>query len=506
MTVLLYEIIVAGRDNVTERRYLLAEAAADLRDAGLLSSTLVHSRGEWLTRDQKGSQLDGAFLGASLDSRSVTDGSLFLGLAGEHVDGRNYVGAALRSGASAALTSEWSGAGPDPLMSGDPGHDAVVLIATDPLQALAILADCWRTRLSTKAVAVTGSNGKTTTKDFLHCLLSHHGSTHATAGNYNNDIGLPLTLLGLRECHQWAVLELGASEAGDIDRLAALAKPQVGVITNAAGAHLEGFGSLAGVIATKGELLDHLPSDGAAVLDRDGVGFDSWSERAPCQVLDWGHHGQRGVWSWQPTDQGDGGIVTLDQETWTLPLPGRHNGANLVAAVLAARALTGETLDIAAALTQFSGSSHRNRLLDAAGITLFDDTYNANPASVLAAAQALMDLPGQGRRFAVLGAMAELGTDSLELHHETGAALCELGLDGLWSVGKPALELAAGFTAAGGDAEALQNVDSALHAVLAAVEPGDIILVKGSRSAGMENFVRRFLQHRNPDMKNLETS
>ncbi len=491
---------------MTERRYLLAEAAADLRDAGLLANILVHERGEWSTLAKDTDSPGGAFLGASLDSRSVTVDSLFLALPGERVDGRNYVGVALRAGSSAALTSEWGGAGPDPLMSGDPGRDAVVLVATNPHQALTVLAERWRSRLGTKAVAVTGSNGKTTTKDLLSCLLNHHGSTHATVGNYNNDLGLPLTILGLRECHRWAVLELGASAPGDIDRLAALAKPQVGVITNAAGAHLDGFGNLEGVIATKGELLDHLPSDGTAVLDRDGIGYDSWRDRAPCRIVDWGLQGQRGVWTWQPTGQGAGGVVSLDQESWTLPLPGRHNGANLIAAVLAARALTGETLDIAAALTQFSGSSHRNHLLDAAGVTLFDDSYNANPASVLAAAEALMDLPGQGRRFAVLGMMAELGTESLGLHHETGAALRELGLDGLWSVGESALGLAAGFADAGGNGEALQDVDTALHTVLAAVEPGDIILVKGSRSAGMEKFVSRFLQHRNPDMKNLETS
>jgi len=491
---------------VTERRYRWEEAAADLRASGLLTAMLVHDRGEWSTLSADDVCPDGSFLGAFLDSRAVEKEALFVALPGEHVDGRHYVGSALRSGAAAALTSEWNGAGPDPVLSGDPGHDVIVFLVSEPQRALTVLADCWRTRLATPAVAVTGSNGKTTTKDLLLCLLSSCGATHATVGNYNNEIGLPLTLLGMREGHQWAVLELGASAPGDIDDLAALAQPRVGVITNAAGAHLEGFGSLDGVIATKGELLDHLPADGTAVLDRDGTGFESWRDRAPCPVIDWGQSGPCGVWSWKPADQGGGGVVTLDGETWMLPLPGRHNCANLIAAVLASRALTGETLDIAAALEQFSGSSHRNALHDAAGVTLLDDSYNANPSSVQAAARALMDLPGPGRRLAVLGQMAELGDQSIDLHFQTGSALCELGLDGLWTVGDLARPLADGFFSAGGQAVSLPDVDAVLPAVLAAVEPGDFILVKGSRSAGMEHFVRRFLEHRKPDMKNLETS
>jgi len=488
-----------------ERRYELAEALPDLRQEGLLRGVLVHERGAWAQRHGEDGQAAGFFLGASLDSRRIESGSLFVALQGEHDDGRNYVGGALRAGASVALTRPWDAAEPDPLLSGDPGHDAVVILADKPERALTLLADRWRSRLGTPAVAVTGSNGKTTTKDLLGCLLSDHALGLATAGNFNNELGLPITVLGLRERHAWAVFELGASGPGDIDKLAALARPRVGVITNASGAHLEGFGSVDGVVATKGELLDHLPAEGTAILGRDSIGYASWSERARCEVLDWGETGHQRVWSWRPTQDGCGGVVTLDDESWTLPLPGRHNGANLVAAVLAARALTGETLDIAAALKQFRGSPHRNRLLDAGGVTLFDDTYNANPASMIAAARALLDAPGSGRRFAVLGAMAELGPQTDQLHFGVGTELREAGLDALWTVGEAAAPMAEGFALAGGEAAALPTLDAALTAVLAVVATGDFVLVKGSRSAGMERFVKRFLEHRNPDMSNLET-
>ncbi|HPF35118.1 MAG TPA: UDP-N-acetylmuramoyl-tripeptide--D-alanyl-D-alanine ligase [Candidatus Krumholzibacteria bacterium] len=486
---------------MAERRYPLAQAAADLRAAGLLDGWFAAARGgRWSRHAADDPAPAGAFLGAALDSRALPAGALFVGLAGDRTDGRHYVDGALRNGAGAALTRPHDGPGPDPLLSGDAGGEAVILLSRDPQAALTLLADRWRTRLATPAVAVTGSNGKTTTKDLLACLLATSGPTHATAGNFNNDLGLPLTLLGLRESHRWAVLELGASAPGDIDRLARLARPRVGVITNAAGAHLEGFGGLEGVVRTKGELLDHLPADGAAVLDRDHHAYAAWRDRAPCPVLDWGESAGPRRWSWEPDARG--GRVTLDGETWVLPLPGRHNGANLAAAATAARALSGEALDIAVALTQFRGSPHRNRVLDAAGVTVLDDTYNANPESVLAAARGLADLPGDGRRLAALGAMAELGPRAADLHRETGAALRALGLDGLWVVGEAARPLAEGF---GAHARWLPDVDAAAADAADAARPGDRLLVKGSRSAGMERFVDRFLARRNPDLSNLES-
>lgn len=492
---------------MSDVRYDAARAAADLAGEDLLHGVLLHRSGAWSVHgpDVAGGALGGiAFLGATLDSREAADGMLFAGLAGENVDGRDYVGTALRNGASVALTRPWDGEGPDPIPSGDPGGDCAVLLSTDPARALTLLAANWRRRLGTPVVGVTGSNGKTTTKDLLAAILGSDGPTHATGGNFNNELGVPLTLLGLRAEHRWAVVEMGASQAGDIDALAALARPRVGVITNASGAHLEGFGSLDGVIATKGELLDHLPADGAAVLNRDSAGFAAWRDRAPCDVLDWGRGDGPRRWTWSASPDGSGGVVDLDDETFALPLPGRHNGANLVAAVLAARALAGPGLDIAAGLAHLRTSAHRSRVLTVDGVTVLDDTYNANPDSVAAAAAALDDLPGQGRRIAVLGAMAELGDDADELHRDTGRRLAALGLDAVWAVGARADHTASGAVDGGAEGRTFADVEAAAVAMVAELAAGDRVLVKGSRSAGMERAVELFRTRREPDMGHLE--
>jgi len=356
-------------------------------------------------------------------------------------------------------------------------------------------------------LAVTGTNGKTTTKDLLAALCAAAAPTHATAGNYNNDLGLPLTLLGLRRDHDLAVVELGASRAGDIDRLAALASPQVGVITNASEAHLSSFGSLAEIVSTKGELLDHLPPDGAAVLNADSPGFADWRARAACRVISCGHEAGDHRWSWRATD--GGGALTLDGRTHAVPLPGRHNGANLAAALLAAEALLGAErfdgeLDVADALSHYAASPHRSRVLRRGGVTVLDDTYNANPASLLTAAVAAAQLTGDGRVIAVLGAMAELGPRSDDLHEAAGRRLHEAGVDLLLAVGGAAAPLADGFAAAGGAAERCEDQRTAARVLAELVREGDRVLFKGSRSSAMEEALEAFLKRLAPDLGDLE--
>ncbi len=492
-----------------DRRYELKWAVQDLIARNLLSSVLVFRGGAWLRHRVEGAHDavgDLSFHGAVLDSRAVGAGQLFLGLSGERVDGRNYVGVALRAGAAAALTRPWSEAGADPLLSGDPGHDAAILLSDDPDAALTVLAACWRRRCTVGLVAVTGTNGKTTTKDLLAALLTADGPTLATSGNYNNALGVPLTLLGLRAEHRWAVIEMGASGPGEIADLAALAAPRVGVITNASGAHLEGFGDLETIVRTKGELLDHLPEDGVAVLNADSAGFDAWRRRARCSVVSWGETAGDHRWSWSPAAASDTGVLTIDGEAIPLPLPGRHNAANLCAAVIAARALAGPDLDIAGWLSHLRTSPHRSRLLTVAGITVLDDTYNANPASVLAAGRALMELSGTGRTVVVLGSMAELGAEAAELHRDTGAALAELGFDAVWAVGLHATDTAEGAVAAGAEGRVARDVEEAAAMMIVTLVAGDHVLVKGSRSAGMERVVELFRTRREPDMSHLERS
>jgi len=483
--------------------YSLRDAIADLQQADLFDTCHLHLDGRWRSDRSAGSPWpDLDFQNARLDSRTITAGELYVGLPGENTDGRHYVGPALRAGATIALTRSWDADGADPLLSGDPRHDAVVLLSPDPAAALCVLARCWRDRMSVRIAAVTGTNGKTTTKDFLAVLCGAAAPTHATVGNFNNDLGLPLTLLGLRRDHDLAVVELGASGAGDIDRLAALASPQVGVITNASEAHLAGFGSLAEIVRTKGELLDHLPVEGAAVLNADSPGYDEWRDRAPCPVISFGVEAGDHRWHWCTAD--GGGQLTLDEREIPIPLPGRHNGANMVAAVLTAEFLVGHTLDVADAMSHYTGSPQRGRCLQVQGLILLDDTYNANPASMLTAAGATVDLPGTGRVIAVLGAMAELGPRSVDLHVDTGCRLREAGVDILLAVGPDAAALATGFASVGGTSLTCDDPIAAATELVALVDLGDRILFKGSRSSAIERVLDAFLARMDPDLSQLE--
>jgi len=480
---------------VASGEYPLARAAADLAAAGLLHGCLEAREGRWHPLPPRGElHLPGGFRGATLDSREVAGGQLFVGLAGERSDGRSFVSAALAAGAAAALTRAWTGPGADPLLSeaAAGARPALVLLCADPVAALGRLAGRWREMNRQVALAaVTGSNGKTTTKDLIAAALRAAGSGHATRGNLNNALGLPLTVLGLRAEHRYAVLEMGASAAGEIALLAGIARPDVGVITNAAEAHLAEFGSLAGVIRGKGELLDALPQSGLAVLNAGSPGFAEWRRRARCPVVTFGREAADHRWSWRPDAAGTGGELELDGQTWPLPLPGEHNGANLVAAILAVRGLGLPDACLRDGLARhFRPSEHRGRWEEMSGIRVLDDSYNANPVSMRSAVAALCAGAG-GRRFAALGRMAELGNGSEELHRRTGVDLFASGLDVLVSVGEGAEALGRGFREAGGEAHHCVTREEAAAWLAAHAVPGDRVLLKGSRVARMEDVVHR---------------
>jgi len=430
---------------------------------------------------------EAAFLGARLDSRLLQERELFVALSGEQTHGRRFAGPWLARGGW-VLTDV--SAGDEPLAGAACPAVGGALLCNDPVRALAVLARVWREAMPVRVAAVTGTNGKTTTKDFLAALLTGAGSTLATAGNFNNALGLPVTLLGLRPRHRFAVIEMGASACGEIDYLAALAQPEVGVITNAAPAHLAEFGSLENIIKGKGELLDHLPPNGVAVLNADSPGWLEWRERARCAVeslgtTTGGHHWSYAMAAAQP-------MLSLDGADWPVPLPGAHNAGNLAAAILAARALGATTAEIRTGLASFSGSAHRGVVSTVGGRVVLDDCYNANPTSMMAAAQALLGLAGSaapGRTIAVLGHMAELGDAATEIHRQTGRDLAGTGLDVLVAVGEDARPLGVGFDAATGGGHYCATVAEAARWLGAGTRAGDHILIKGSRSAAMEEIL-----------------
>ena len=496
---------------MTETAYSVATAARALQADRLLAYALLRSGDGW--RPAEPAELPGRFLGAAVDSRDVRPGELFIALSGMRTDGRLYVSQALNVAACALAglpSDQTQAAAPgrsdrpivpldDPLCRVSAPDRRVVLVCGDPRRALGLLAGHWCAAQSTLMVAITGSNGKTTTKDFLAALLGGAGPTLATRGNLNNELGLPLTLLRLRPEHRFAAVEMGASAAGEITTLAALVRPRVGVITNAAEAHLAAFGSIDGVVAGKGELLDVLPPDGVAILNHDSPGYERWRRRARCRVITFGRTGGDHRWHWWPHQTG--GKLELDGERWAVPLPGLHNGGNLTAAILAARAAGVTTEQMRVGLAGFRPSPHRSRLLTVGDRLLLDDSYNANPASVRSATAALLALAG-GQAVALLGTMAELGPRSSEIHRQTGRELCADGLDVLVAVGEAAQPLAAGFIAAGGRAFLCASAAEAADWAERHTNPGDRMLVKGSRSAAMDEVVTLLEQR----FRNTDTS
>jgi len=474
-----------------EIRYSAAQAVADLAAAGLLDGIVVPgpSGPGYHGPNNLTAQPVGGFTGADLDSRTLAPDQLFVAFKGEKVDARDFIPSALEAGHWVLADHSDREPGLDLPVAREMPTGTGILLTRDPTAALACLAAVWRSRLDLRVAGVTGTNGKTTTKDLLAAMLRAVGPTWATAGNYNNRLGLPLTLLGLTTEHRFAVIEMGASAVGDIARLAPLAAPQTGVITNAAPAHLAEFGSLEDVIQGKGELLDALPETGCAVLNADSPGFTAWRDRAPCQVVTFGRTEADHIWNWRSGENDGRPEIELDSQPWPVPLPGEHNGANLAAAVLAARSF-GLTDDlIRAGLAGFAGSPHRGILLEIGGRIVLDDSYNANPVSMEAAGRALGRLSATGRTVAVLGAMAELGPDSVKLHEQTGRELANGPVDLLIAVGKNAHPLRVGFDAGGGVSHYCADLEEAARLAALHTRAGDRLLIKGSRSAAMEDIL-----------------
>ncbi|WP_224984553.1 UDP-N-acetylmuramoyl-tripeptide--D-alanyl-D-alanine ligase [Geomonas agri] len=424
--------------------------------------------------------------GVSTDSRQVAPGELFVPLVGERFDGHDFIAAAAGRGVTAFLMAESWHAG-----HGLPAGACAVLVK-DTLHALGDLAGWHRRRFDLKVVAVTGSNGKTTTKEMLARILAQTGPGLKTEGNLNNLIGLPLTLFRLTGRERWAVVEIGMSEFGEIDRLAEIAEPQVGIITNAFPAHLETLGSVEGVARAKGELFLRLKEGAVAVYNVDDPLVSACPTHLNVTRLTFGLRG---------AEVSSASIKSLGKEgeSFTLRLPdgeeqvalkayGRHNIYNALAAAAAAHALGVPGPVIRQGLEEFTPYDKRFQLEDVAGVTLIDDSYNANPASMAAALTTLKDVAGGARTAAVLGDMLELGLGTEEAHRELGRKAAAT-VERLYLLGELAREVATGALEAGFPAERILHAASheELSAALTAwLEPGDCVLFKGSRGMKMD--------------------
>ncbi|MFP4615468.1 MAG: UDP-N-acetylmuramoyl-tripeptide--D-alanyl-D-alanine ligase [Thiohalorhabdus sp.] len=414
------------------------------------------------------------------DTRRLRPGALFVALRGERFDGHDHLGAAREASAAAAVVERGADTAGLPRVE-----------VSDTAQGLLDLAAGWRRSLPASVVAVTGSCGKTTVKEMLAAVLGAAGGrSHATPGNWNNTVGVPLTLFGLGPEHRYGVVEAGINRPGEMDRLAAAIAPDVAIITNAAAAHLEGLGSLERVAAEKGRLLEGLGREGVAVLNADSPFGEQWARAAPGSVLRFGMEAPaevRGEWA----PEGDGGRLWLrlpgGEAEARLALPGRHNAHNALAAAAAAAALGIPAADVARGLETVAPVEGRLRVgRGRAGLTVLDDTYNANPTSLEAALEVLAE--GPGRTWLVLGDMGELGPSGAELHHRAGEQARALGVDALIGVGALAGEAVRGFGAGARSAADWEEAAAALESEAAS---GDRVLVKGSRTMRLERLVAR---------------
>jgi UDP-N-acetylmuramoyl-tripeptide--D-alanyl-D-alanine ligase len=420
---------------------------------------------------------DAPLRGVSIDSRRIQPGNLFIALSGERVDGHDYVAQAAKSGAVAVAVER--------------DIDAPIsrLVVDDAKVALGRLGAAWRGQFDVPLVGITGSNGKTTVKEMVASIAAQVGEPLATRGNLNNELGVPLTLCELDQRHRSAIVEMGANHIGEIAYLASLAKPLVGIVTQCAPAHLEGFGSIEGVAQGKGELFTSLPTHGCAVINADDDYANFWKGLTTAnRTLTFGLDNAAdvtGEWSYGPRGIELHIVCPQGHIRADLSLLGRHNVLNALAATAGACALGFNARAISRGLSNMRPVPGRLALTTRAdGLRVIDDSYNANPTSTGAAINVLSGF--EGHRCLVLGDMAELGTSSVDLHREVGALAAQSGIERLYTTGKTSRAAALAF---GSGAQHFDSCEKLSAFLRGDVDSGAVILVKGSRSMRMERVV-----------------
>jgi len=418
----------------------------------------------------------------STDSRSIFGEDLFFALRGENFDGHNFVSDALEKGALGAVVEKDFRA----------KENKVIIKVKDTTRALGDLARALRKRLSASVVAITGSNGKTTTKDMVAHILSASGGVVKAEKSYNNFVGLPLTIFSATAGTDFLVAEMGTSEKGEIARLVDIAGPDVALITNISQTHLEGLANIEGVASAKAEILDGLSPEGLAIVNGD----DDWCRkilgRSPARVISFGLGSEVDVRAKDIAISADGIQFTLGRERFSLALLGRFNVYNALAAVAVARRF-GTPLELARErLKSFRAQSMRMEILRLGPITLINDAYNANPRSMQMALEVLEEFPASRRRILVFGDMLELGEKSDALHRDLGARIARGKIDLLLTVGDKA-KLAAESAQDSGMPKAhirsFLTVEEVGRDLSVLLEEGDVALLKASRRIGLERVI-----------------
>ncbi|GMR01307.1 MAG: UDP-N-acetylmuramoyl-tripeptide--D-alanyl-D-alanine ligase [Gammaproteobacteria bacterium] len=431
--------------------------------------------------------------GVSKDTRDIHAGDLYVALKGERFDGHQFVADASSSGAVGALVSEAL------------SLDVPQVQVDDTRIALGKLAAHWRQiwghqQFNGKLIGITGSNGKTSVKEMCGKILSDHAGASAvlsTKGNLNNDIGLPMTLLELTEQHQFAVIEMGANHVGEIDYLSEIAKPDVALVNNAGLAHLEGFGSLENIAKSKAEIYNGMSESGVAVINQDDAFASYWKDYCSnLKIISFSMQDESADIYARFIENNRYQIITdAEKADLTLSVPGKHNVMNALAAIAVTSSLGLSLQSIVSSLSAFENIQGRLSVKrSAVGYQLIDDTYNANPLSVTAAIDVLVSMHEQVRGDAVLvlGDMAELGEDAEKLHGEIGEKAKSAGIQVLYATGKLSESTIDAF---GENGFYFKNKNELIKALNKNLTADEVVLVKGSRSAAMEEVVERILTH-----------
>lgn len=438
-----------------------------------------------VTGAEKNSDAEIFFEGVSTDSRKITTNMLFVALKGENFNGESFAKDALKNGATAVLVSKTAKRVPE----------GVVLKVDDTLKAYAQIAGAWRNRFNIPVIAVTGSNGKTTTKDLTAAALNSLGNVQKTSGNFNNEVGVPMTLLSLNKKHDAAVVEIGMRGLGQIESLAEIVKPTIGIVTNVSETHFELLGSIENIARAKGELVEAIQPGGTIILNADNVHTLAMKNliKNGVKVLTYSIEGNADLVAKNILIGSVSTEFTLrfhdNEYDFEIPMLGRHNVSNALAAIAAGYACGLRVFEIKRGFSTLTTTKMRYEVIRRDGLTIINDAYNASPASMRAAIRTTSEVY-DGRLIAVLGDMLELGDISEKLHREIGEELAENKFDTLITLGELGKFIAAGARDAG-----LKNVysfdthEAAAKKILEIVRDGDTILFKASHVMHMEKII-----------------
>jgi len=432
------------------------------------------------------------FFGITTDSRKVEEGNLFIPLVGERFDGHDYIEQCFDAGARVCLTQKVI---PE-------REDCSAVLVTDTAKALRDIAAWHRNKFNIPVVGITGSVGKTSTKDMVSCVVAKKYNVLKTQGNFNNEIGLPLTFFNLEEKHEAAVIEMGMSGFGEISRLTAIAQPQIAVITNIGVSHIEKLGSQQGILKAKLEILEGLKPDGLVVLNGDDPLLREQRGKLKYRTVFYGMEWSADYFAENYQSLGEEGssfTITLDNKTYKIkvPVPGKHNVYNALAAIAVGIEMKIPMEIIVDGIAEYSPGSMRQNIISHKGIKIINDAYNASPQSMEAAINVLEELSARTRGIAVLGDMLEMGSMAEELHYSVGNFIKDKKISYLITVGKDSKNITRAVSDSGNctiNLRHFENNTDALEYIISIVKQGDYILIKGSRGMKMEQIAEGLLQ------------